>query len=84
MNYNYSGLNQGSELVENNNFIVLICDVDDIRGRVRQRGKHFNEKQIKEIYDKARRRMADYLMEDFWASMDILIDDVKERTKHGN
>jgi len=79
-----NNLHQGSELEEGHNFIVLICDIDDVEGRARQRGKHFNERQIKEIYDKARNRMADYMMEDFWASMDILIDDVKERTKHGN
>lgn len=70
-------IHQGSELLEGQNFVVLICDIDDIKQRLRDNGDQLTPKEIKEVYDLAKRKLADLIMEDFWFGLDALIRQVK-------
>lgn len=72
-------IHQGTELEEGRNFVAMICDIDDIKQRAKDNGDKLTSKQVQEVYDLARRKISDLLMEDFWFSLDAFIDEVKER-----
>ena len=71
-------IHQGTELEEGRNFVAMICDIDDIKQRVKDNGDTLTPKQVQEVYDLARRKISDLLMEDFWFSLDAFIDEVKQ------
>ncbi len=71
-------IHQGTELEEGKNFVVLICDIDDIKGRIQDNGDNLSPKEIKEVYDLAKRKLADLIMEDFFFGLDELIRQVKQ------
>ena len=73
-----TNIHNGTELEEGKNFVVTICDIDDIKQRLRDNGDQLTPKEIKEVYDLARRKLADLLMEDFWFGLDALIRQVKD------
>jgi len=74
-------IHQGSELEKDHTFVVLICDIDDIKGRIKDNKQKFTAKQIKEIYQLARRRLTDSVMDQFWYSLDAVIDDYENGDK---
>lgn len=71
-------IHQGSELLEGQNFVVLICDIDDIKQRIEENDDKLSSKEIKEVYDLARRKLSDLIMDDFWFGLDALIQQVKD------
>ena len=76
MNIELKDLHQGSELEPNQNFIVLICDIDDIKGSIKQNKQKVTKDQLKRIYEYAKRKMTDSVMDQFWYSIDAMIDNI--------
>lgn len=71
-----SEIHQGAELENGHNFVVLICDIDDIKGRIKDNEQEVTEDQLKRIYDYAKRKMTDSVMEQFWYSIDAMINEI--------
>lgn len=71
-----SEIHQGAELEHDHNFVVLICDIEDIKGRIKQNKQKVTKAQLKRIYDYAQRKMTDSVMEQFWYSIDAMIDEI--------
>ena len=74
-------IHQGTELEKDQSFVALICDIDDIKGRAKENGEKLTKKQLKEVYEYAKRKLADIIMEDFWLSIDTCLssyEDVKK------
>jgi hypothetical protein len=53
-------------------FCVLICDIEDIK----QQYPNKTDKEIKIIYEYARRKLTDIIMPDFWLCVDSLEDNM--------
>ena len=71
-------LHQGDKL-DDTSFIVLICDVEDIEGRLVENGMDKAEAKIKakSLFDNDsfRSHFTDNLMDDFWLTIDNLSDE---------
>lgn len=65
-----NSIHQGDLVNGSNSFIVLICDIEDIK----QNFPDKTDQEIKEIFDLARDKMTDFTMESFWVSLDIIGD----------
>ena len=76
-----SELIQGSELQEGKEFIVLICDIDDIIQRIRDNDDQiFSDAEIKQAYQLARKKLTSLLMDDFWHGIDAMLNEVKTKS----
>jgi hypothetical protein len=65
-----NSIHQGDLINGSNSFVVLICDIDDIKERFPEK----TDQEIKEIFDLAKDKMTDLTMESFWLSLDIIGD----------
>lgn len=63
-----NSINQGDLINGSDSFVVLICDIDDIKEKFPDK----TDQEIKEIFEIARRKMTDVLMSDFWDSLDVI------------
>lgn len=74
-------IHQGTELEKDHNFVVLICDIDDIKSRMKNEGKDATKKELEQIYELAKRRLTDSVMEQFWYSLDAVVDEFEIEKK---
>ena len=71
-------LRQGSELREDKEFIVLVCDIDDITQRAKENNQVLSDSESKQVYELARNKLTDLLMNDFWEGIDVVLDELKK------
>ena len=71
-----SNIHQG-HLLDKNRFIVLICDIDDIKGKAKDMGLKLSKKEVQEAFEYAQRKLSDLTMDQFWEGIEACIDEVK-------